>query len=145
MKTKESIAAYNKEYFQRPDVKARAKLRNAKPEHVERRKEYSKTEAGKEANRRYRRTHQARYLQNESRLKNRYGITVAEYRQMQADQLYLCCICSREPNVWQVDHDHKTGAIRGLLCQPCNMALGLFQDSPEVLISAINHLNGNSI
>jgi hypothetical protein len=43
-------------------------------------------------------------------------------------------------NVVAIDHDHKTGKIRGLLCNACNKGLGLFHDSPDLLISAIRYL-----
>jgi len=41
-----------------------------------------------------------------------------------------------------VDHDHKTGDIRGMLCHNCNRALGLFKDSVVNLKSAIEYLEG---
>ena len=39
-----------------------------------------------------------------------------------------------------VDHDHKTGAVRGLLCHNCNRALGLLQDSKENLMNCLSYL-----
>jgi hypothetical protein len=39
-----------------------------------------------------------------------------------------------------VDHDHETNKVRGLLCNSCNKALGLFKDSPNILNQAINYL-----
>jgi dihydroorotase-like cyclic amidohydrolase len=39
-----------------------------------------------------------------------------------------------------VDHDHKTGKVRALLCRNCNTGLGNFQDSPELLKTAIQYL-----
>ena len=59
MKTKEQIKIYNKEYFARPEVIARAKIRNA--ERKDKRKEYKKTDKGKEANKRYRQSDKCKY------------------------------------------------------------------------------------
>lgn len=56
-----------------------------------------------------------------------------------------CAICkSPTPNGqkdWAVDHDHKTGKIRGILCAPCNKGLGHFQDDKQRLQQAIEYLN----
>lgn len=91
---------------------------------------------------------------NESRrrfnLANLYGISVAEYQAMVRDQGGVCAIC-REDEPKQhgrtgkqfrlaVDHCHKTGRIRGLLCQRCNRAMGMFDDDPIVLRRAISYL-----
>ncbi|MGK2948022.1 MAG: endonuclease domain-containing protein, partial [Acidimicrobiales bacterium] len=42
-----------------------------------------------------------------------------------------------------VDHDHRTGAVRGLLCGPCNRAIGLLRDSPVVCRLAAEYLRGS--
>jgi Autographiviridae endonuclease VII len=39
-----------------------------------------------------------------------------------------------------IDHDHATGKVRGILCQKCNMSLGLLKDDPEILIRLANYL-----
>ena len=46
---------------------------------------------------------------------------------------------------WAVDHDHKTGKIRGLLCSSCNKALGFLQDSPILALAAYRYLKGTDI
>lgn len=68
-----------------------------------------------------------------------YGLTAAQFHGMLEAQGHRCAICRRKPQSehgrtgWQVDHDHNTGAIRGLLCGWCNRAIGLARDDPEVL------------
>jgi hypothetical protein len=51
----------------------------------------------------------------------------------------LCALCRTRPAT-QVDHDHATGAIRGILCLLCNAGLGAFGDDPKVISSAIYYL-----
>lgn len=53
----------------------------------------------------------------------------------------LCAICQRDCAL-VIDHDHTTGIVRGLLCSPCNIAIGLFGDSEQNLHNAIGYLNG---
>ena len=74
-------------------------------------------------------------------LKNRFSITDVEYYEMLEKQDGRCKICLCVPKIkLDVDHCHKTGRIRGLLCRFCNTALGLFKDSPLLLRSAANYL-----
>lgn len=54
-----------------------------------------------------------------------------------------CAICGSEPDVPHVDHDHRTGYIRGILCSRCNFGIGKFKDSVELLLSAVNYLQDN--
>ena len=75
-----------------------------------------------------------------SELKRKYGITQADYLQMYESQKGACAICKRPYDLLQVDHCHDTGKVRGLLCVPCNTALGKFRDDPVILQSAISYL-----
>jgi len=72
----------------------------------------------------------------------RYGIDITEelYQRGISDQKGACSICKRIPKALQVDHCHATGRTRGLLCSACNRALGMFQDNPEILETAIEYL-----
>jgi hypothetical protein len=94
-----------------------------------------------------RKSNRARFLANPERQKQamrrfRYGLSEAEFDALKEEQGGLCAICRREPNGrrLQIDHDHATGRIRGLLCGPCNMGLGQFRDSQDVLTSAVTYL-----
>lgn len=85
-----------------------------------------------------------------SKLMRNFGISLEEYHKMAETQNYKCKICNehetaidRKTNVvfsLAVDHCHKTGRVRGLLCMKCNRALGLLGDSEETLFSAIKYL-----
>lgn len=62
---------------------------------------------------------------------------------MCAKQKNVCCICKQKCNTRKtlsVDHDHKTGKIRGLLCVKCNTALGMLNDNIGTFENAINYL-----
>jgi hypothetical protein len=74
--------------------------------------------------------------------KSLYGITDDRYQEMVTDQGGRCLICKEPPSKKSlaVDHCHKTGKVRGLLCHMCNLALGGFKDNPELLKSAIAYL-----
>ena len=71
-----------------------------------------------------------RSADRKSHLKRKYGLTLEEYDAMLAAQGGVCAICRQprpEERTLHVDHDHATGAIRGLLCFTCNNALGDFR------------------
>lgn len=88
-----------------------------------------------------------------SLMKN-YGITPEEYDAMLVEQGGSCAICKsdkpwgfvakpkRAKEFFCVDHDHTTGEVRGLLCQPCNTGLGNFRDNSDHMRMAIKYLEG---
>jgi hypothetical protein len=71
-----------------------------------------------------------------------YGITPDDYERMRREQNDLCKICKRpsEERKFNVDHDHKTGKVRGLLCAACNRGIGFLQDSADIALSAAKYL-----
>lgn len=73
-------------------------------------------------------------------LQYKYGITFSEYKYMYDMQNGCCVICNDKHQSLVVDHNHKTGDIRGLLCSSCNTGLGFLKDSPEILYNAKKYL-----
>lgn len=67
---------------------------------------------------------------------------------MLVNQNRRCAACLVEVEDWQqklsVDHDHLTGQVRGLLCQPCNLALGHLKDDPERILALADYLRRTS-
>lgn len=82
--------------------------------------------------------------------KKSYNLTYKEVLKLRQEQDEVCAICKkpgfmmndRVKSGLNVDHCHKTGQIRGMLCHNCNRALGLFQDDTDLLKAAINYLEG---
>lgn len=86
------------------------------------------------------------------RLKNKYGCDQATYEALEKEQGGVCAIC-RQPETDQykgttlelaVDHDHKTGKIRGLLCRSCNLAIGKFKEDVRIVEAALEYLRKHS-
>jgi hypothetical protein len=80
---------------------------------------------------------------------NKKLISPSEYEEKFRGQFGKCAICSLEsltktmsgkPVKLSVDHDHNTGKIRGLLCTNCNVGLGKFKDSPQIMRKAFLYL-----
>lgn len=76
------------------------------------------------------------------KLKSKYGISKEESDILYRNQKGHCLICNNffYRNKLVVDHNHKTGKVRGLLCSPCNRGIGLLRDDANVLINAIKYL-----
>lgn len=76
-----------------------------------------------------------------------FGIHHSDYEKMLKKQEGKCAICKsstpsegRNATYFNVDHDHSTGEVRGLLCTKCNVGLGNFKDNTDYLNNAINYL-----
>lgn len=99
----------------------------------------------------------------EAKLMKAFGITAERYQQMFDAQHGLCQICtgqlisrldeSRELRqgmrgtskmVTRVDHDHRTGVVRGLLCSDCNLLLGKARDDEKILLKAVGYLRASA-
>lgn len=79
----------------------------------------------------------------------RYGITPEELEQRIADQGGRCFLCGHIPNGVKsasrltVDHDHRTGQVRKLLCNGCNRGLGYLQDDPDLMERAAAYIRSS--
>ena len=130
--------------------KRRAVKRESDRRHREKRRSYSrkyyeenkeseaiKSKAWRDKNKEYRQNKRLEYL---------YGINIEQYNDLFDAQNGRCAICgihqSELDKKLYVDHDHNTGVVRGLLCQKCNSALGMFCDSLDLLQSAFEYLEG---
>lgn len=93
------------------------------------------------------------YSRNYS-FKRKYGISLDQFRAKLEAQNYCCAVCARpiQEGNCHIDHDHECcpggpnavtcgKCVRGILCKPCNMALGLFGDSIEALQNAIAYIS----
>lgn len=130
-----------KEYAQshRPQIRAYMKMWREK--NRERLQEYMKS---------YKATHpinrERQRLYWRRQILKRHGITQEQYDTLLARQHGRCAICGRnsgnhkKTTAFQIDHDHKTGRNRGLLCTSCNRGLGWFVDSVANLRAAISYL-----
>lgn len=86
-----------------------------------------------------------------------YGLSLEDYEKMYSDRKGKCDICGihKPPRNYKygakphmsicVDHNHKTGKVRGLLCFQCNFALGNFKDDIELVRSAVRYLEENNV
>jgi len=79
-----------------------------------------------------------------SLIKKRYGIVYEDYLSMHHEQEYKCKICKRHANEFKkglvVDHDHKSGKVRALLCTNCNSQLHVLENK-ELYDKYMNYLN----
>ena len=133
-----------KKYRNRPDVKAKEK-------------EYEKTVRSRERKRlnAWRKEHrehvnaQARgYYDSDKRydahVKKSYGVDISGIDSLVASQNNKCPICGNGFGEGRrrrhIDHDHKTGQIRSILCSNCNLGIGYFLDDPHVLRAAADYI-----
>lgn len=82
-------------------------------------------------------------------MRSRYGITIDDYERMSEEQGHRCACCNDElgarPGLgerFHIDHCHTSGAVRGLLCHQCNVAVGLIEDNPVRALRLAEYLIG---
>lgn len=123
----ERCREYRRRYKARPDVKAKRKAAVLA---------WSRTAKGKRTN----------WIAN---MRREYGLTVEQFDAMLISQCGRCATCG-EPfgptrqTFEHIDHCHKTGKVRGLLCPQCNKALGLARDNPMTLFNMYMYLLGDA-
>jgi len=80
--------------------------------------------------------------------KKKYGITLSEYNRMLIEQWHCCKICGKHESdlnyTLKVDHCHTTGAVRGLLCNECNVGISMLKENKIVFKNAMKYLNLNA-
>jgi hypothetical protein len=125
---------------------------------------YAQSDRGKEMKRRYWQKHGDRLralkrlqenanadLIRDRKLRYYYGISLDYFRELLAQQGGVCAICLQPERAKRggrvkslaVDHDHATGAVRGLLCCSCNTAVGLIRECPDILNNIRSYLARN--
>ncbi len=74
----------------------------------------------------------------------KFGITIEKYESLLKEQGGMCALCGSPPTAKKyrlsIDHDHSTGIVRGLLCNKCNLGLGLLGDSMESIMRVAEYL-----
>jgi hypothetical protein len=163
LKNKGILSKKAKEYYQnhKEDILKRQKLHNSteskseylkkyyqlhKEEHARKSKEYrlNNKEKLREKAKQY-------YLSNGDkikksnkarRLKRDYDISLNDVKSILRDQNNQCPICFSllDNKKWCIDHDHKSGKLRGFVCYSCNILLGMAQDNVDTLQNAIEYL-----
>jgi len=135
---KEQIKAKNKAYREANKEKKKAIDKAYYEANKEKRKAYDKAyyEANKEKKKAYDKSYHLKY---------KYNMTLKEKNLMLKKQNTKCKICNiKFRRTFKatpcIDHCHTTNKVRGILCTSCNIGLGHFKDSTEILTNAINYL-----
>jgi hypothetical protein len=144
-KDKEVYRQYHREYERKWRLKNPDKVQRKNKSHYEKNKEMHIEKA-----RKWRARNPERHAKNfkrwfyEVKLEKQYGLSLEMFEKMLAYQKHSCAICRmpfKETRHRHVDHCHDTKMVRGILCQKCNLAIGLLQHSPLVALEAAHYLN----
>lgn len=141
--TPEQQKEYNRKYYAENRAKMRAGMKKWRDNNLE---------AHRAASRRYHHENRDTVLPqkrahwkenagaiNARRREKKFGLSPEAYAAMHEAQGGCCAIC-REDRKLVVDHNHSTGAVRSLLCSPCNTAIGLLKEDPKLMRAAIKYL-----
>ena len=93
-----------------------------------------------------RRAHYDTIKAHDTNLRQNYrGFSSQDYETLLLKQGGACAVCGKQAKRHlHVDHDHATGAVRGLLCGDCNAALGHLHDSPEIIRRLLQYISRQS-
>lgn len=81
-----------------------------------------------------------------ARVQRVYGLAPEDFAGMVRAQEGRCAVCGESPErSLHIDHDHDTGAVRGLLCNSCNLALGFLKDSPAVVERMLAYIRQHKV
>jgi hypothetical protein len=135
---RDELRLKQREYGKRPEVRARVKERSKTPAQIAKSRSYHKA---------YRQKERAKEQIKKYMLKAIYGLSLEDFNSMMEGQGGACAICGTRN--WgktgpSVDHNHETGAVRGLLCNQCNSGLGMFRDNPGTVKLAVAYLERNA-
>jgi hypothetical protein len=127
---KECSRAIRRDYYLRNRKSSIERVKKWRQDNPERYRAYR---------RQYRELHgeRKRRADRNGHLKRKYGLSIDDFEFLVHAQGGRCAICGkRDGTELHVDHDHKTGRVRGLLCGSCNRAMGLFHEDPNRFRSA---------
>ena len=140
-KNRERLIAAQKERTARRDPE---ELKEYRRDYWEKNRERLLADQRERGKRNYRaKPDQYRERSRRSRIKS-YGLTVTEFDAMALAQGGVCPICTNPMEPPVIDHCHETGRVRGLLCRPCNAAMGLLGDSEAGILRALAYLTNSS-
>jgi hypothetical protein len=103
---------------------------------------YGRSPAGKATEKRYYETPKGKLRLRHKRLRYNYGISMEEFNRLSAAQNKACAICEKPCRLLVVDHCHKSGVIRGLLCPKCNKEIGRMGDTYRSFYRIAEYLAG---
>lgn len=107
---------------------------------------YSSTEEVKIKRKKYKSKYKKlnKHVERRYKLKSKYGLSPEDYDKLFIKQNGSCKICEKHQDSFKkklcVDHDHKSGRVRGLLCDKCNLAIGHFNDDLNLILKAASYL-----
>jgi len=105
---------------------------------------YGSSAKGKAVRAKYMASPEGKIKYTKAYLKRTYGMTLEQYTAQVLKQKGVCAICGRVNRAGRrlvVDHDHETGKVRELLCDPCNLVLGYMEDNVARLQAAISYVH----
>jgi DNA-directed RNA polymerase subunit RPC12/RpoP len=162
-RNKDKIKELNKKYREDHKEERKKYYEEHKQEIKERNKKYREDQSHKqeikERNKKYREDHKdymKKYVESHKeyiRIKTReyklkkYGLTLSEFNAILLQQGYKCAICGKpleNRKQAHIDHNHKTGKVRGILCNQCNLLLGYAFDDPDILQNAQDYILAHS-